>query len=220
MKMEDLDARIDRANDKYVGDVVEEEETPSPRDLYEDTRVKIKDVMSTPATNGARAKLSVETSFVLKKLKARHHMAKNRYNNAVSRGDREAADLFLAQYMQEEFLPAVEALVRLNSVDEILNSKELLDEMDSYALVRGGENANGYTRAFLRSIYEDELGKGPSMSDCAVRCCMRDISALMARGQVRTAVGKAEKMLKKIDAGQQIAIDDDYFVLQKIASRG
>ena len=220
--MEDIDARIDKANEKYVGNMETDGEVimASPSDFYENTRIGIRNSLSTPGTNGARAKLTIETRFVIKNLKAKYAAAKRKHDLSLQRGDRMAARLSIAQYMQEDFLPAVEAVIRLNSADEVLNSSDILREMDELALVDGNESASGYTKAYVRSIYEDELGQGPSMSDSTVRCCMRDIDNLMQSGNIRTAVGKAEKMLKKIDAGQQIAIDDDYLILQKIAARG
>lgn len=220
--MEDIDARIDKANEKYVGNMEADGEAvmAAPSDFYENTRIGIRNSLSAPGTNGARAKLTIETRFVIKNLKAKYAAAKRKHDLSLQRGDRMAARLSIAQYMQEDFLPAVEAVVRLNSADEVLNSRDILQEMDELALVDGNESASGYTKAYVRSIYEDELGRGPSMSDSTVRCCMRDIDNLMQSGNIRTAVGKAEKMLKKIDAGQQIAIDDDYLILQKIAARG
>lgn len=220
MTEEELEKRIAAANKEYVTDDTDAPQAAEPVDYFNKMAVGIRDMAKRGVTNGARPKLSVETTYIMRNLKKQFKMAEHSREMAIGRGDKLSARLLGAQYMHEVFLPAVDAIVKLNSVEELLNSKDLLERLDGLVLAEGSDSAPGFTRAFLQSMYQSDEQHRPAMSDSCVRKCMNDIAGLMARGQVRTAVGTAKKMLKKIDAGQQIAIDDDYLVLQKVALRG
>ena len=45
----------------------------------------------------------------------------------AKRGEEQRANIVIQQYMQESFLPAIEAVINYTSPDELLNSKEALD---------------------------------------------------------------------------------------------
>lgn len=217
MTSEELDKRIAAANKEFLS----EDEQPAT-DYYKQNVSAIDKELSKKKPNGARAKMMIEGRYIMDGLAFENEKAKRARDIAIARGDNKVAGLIMSQYMQDKFLPAIETLVRLNSASELLNSEKMLEELDKRAIVPSNQSASGYTKAFVISLYQDELQNPtpPVMSDSTVRCCMRDINNLMQSGNIRTAVGKAEKMLKKIDAGQQIAVDDDYLILQKIASRG
>lgn len=219
-----LEDKIRKATDSFFeenrGDAPSSSLSSDRKDFYDDLRRDMEKEGERRYSSGARPKLSLETEAIVKGLAIDFCSAKRRYESNLRRGDTRIADVIASQYMHDTFLPAVEAMVRLNSVDEMLGSPDMLEKLDEYVIVRGNSAGNGFTRAFIKSLYSDELGRGPVMSDSTVRDGIRDIELLLARGAVRTAIGRAEKLLKKIDAGQQIAIDDDYLTLNKVVSRG
>lgn len=219
-----LEEKIRKATDSFFeenrgDDAPSSSTSDGGKDFYDDLRRDVEKEERRRYSSGARPKLSLETKAIVKGLAADFCSAKRRYESSLRRGDMRIADIIASQYMHDVFLPAVEAMVRLNSADEMLGSPDMLKKLDEYVIVRGNSIGDGFTRAFIKSLYSDELGRGPVMSDSTVRDGIRDIELLLARGAVRTAVGRAEKLLKKIDAGQQIAIDDDYLILNKVVSR-
>lgn len=132
------------------------------------------------------------------------------------RGERGRADIMRQQYMQENFLPAVEIVVNSTSPDEVLNSKRALDELDKYALLEG--SGKGYTATYIRQAYGNQLGQQTGRSDASVRSGVMRINALLDEGRVREALGVANDLLDKIKRGAAIADDVDYDLLGKITS--
>lgn len=218
MTPEELDKRIAAANKEFLLD----DDSQQATDYYKQSVSDIENELGRKKPNGARAKMIIEGRYIMDGLAFEYQRAKHAREQALERGDNKVADLLMTQYMQDKFLPAIEALVRLNSAYELLNSSKMLEELDKRAIVPSNQNASGYAKAFISSLYQDELQNPtpPAISDSTVRNCVRDIAILVSNGSIRTAVGKAEKMLKKIDAGRQIATDDDYLILQKVALRG
>ena len=116
-------------------------------------------------------------------------------------------------------MPAVDALVMLGSADELLAMGPALEELDKMTLPDGNVSGAGYTEALVRSMYDGELGKNGSKSDAKVRDCVRNLRRLTDAGNIRAAVGEAQKMLKLIEAGQNSADDADYALISKVAVR-
>ena len=145
------------------------------------------------------------------------------YNRARSdiaalkdRGERGRAELVRQQYMQENFLPAVEIVVNSTSPDEVLNSKQALEELDKYALLEG--SGKGYTATYIRQAYGNQLGQKEGRSDASVRSDVMRINSLLDDGQVRAAVGVASKLKDKIDRGEAMADDIDYDLIGRVVS--
>ena len=134
----------------------------------------------------------------------------------VEVGDKARAKMMVQQYMEESFLPAVEAVVNYTSPDELLNCKEALSALDSMAI--GDGSMKGYTAAYVRQAYGDQLGQKEGESDPTVVDAVRRIHMLVSDDQYRTAVGLAKKLKKSIDDGQNIASDEDYALLGRIVS--
>ena len=131
-------------------------------------------------------------------------------------GDKARAKMMVQQYMEESFLPAVEAVINYTSPDELLNCKEALNALDSMAI--GDGSMKGYTAAYVRQAYGDQLGQKEGESDPTVVDAVRRIHMLVSDDQYRTAVGLAKKLKKSIDDGQNIASDEDYALLGRIVS--
>ena len=142
--------------------------------------------------------------------------AKEDVSELKEKGEKERAEIRRRQYMQENFLPAVELVVNSASPDEVLNSKQALANLDEYALLEG--SGKGYTASYIRQAYGNQLGKVVGRSDDSVRSGVMRLNALLDNGQVRTAVDLANKLKKQIDNGSAQADDADYEVIGRVVS--
>lgn len=131
-------------------------------------------------------------------------------------GDKARAKMLRQQYMEECFLPSVEAVINYTSPDELLNCKDALNALDSMAL--GDGSMKGYTAAYIRQAYGNQLGQKEGESDPAVIDAVRHIRKLVDDDQYRTAVGLARKIKKSVDDGENIASDEDYALLGRMVS--
>lgn len=145
-----------------------------------------------------------------------YHEAEEDIDTLKERGERGRAEVRRNQYMQEYFLPAVEIVVNSTSPDEVLNSKRALDMLDKYALLEG--SGKGYTAAYIRQAYGNQLGQQTGRSDHSVRSDVMRINAMLDSGQIRTAVGVANKIKDKIDRGDAMADDIDYELISRVVS--
>lgn len=130
--------------------------------------------------------------------------------------ERERADLRRQQYMQEYFLPAVELVVNSASPDEVLNSKQALADLDKYALLEG--SGKGYTASYIRQAYGNQLGQVKGRSDPSVKSGVQRLNMLLDQGQIRTAVGLANKIKSQVDKGDAQAADEDYELVSRIVA--
>ena len=145
-----------------------------------------------------------------------YHEAKEDVDELKERGERGRAEIRRNQYMQENFLPAVEIVVNSTSPDEVLNSKKALEELDKYALLEG--SGKGYTATYIRQAYGNQLGQQKGRSDPSVRSEVMIINSLLDNGQIREAVGVANKIKEKIDKGDAIADDIDYELIGRVVA--
>ena len=221
MNPDELSARIDAANDKMlvVEDTPQAAPLPRPVDMwqvYADARREY-DRKSFP--NGATKKYGIEAKKALQALSCAYDKAKANIDSALKRGDKMRARLWRQQYMEDNFMPAVDTLVLLGSADELLGMGDILDEFDQKTILEG-VSGKGYTAALIRSLYDSQLGSSKAKSDAIVKDTVTKVSEMAERGDIRGAVGMAERMLKKIEAGENAADDYDYDILQKVYLRG
>lgn len=132
------------------------------------------------------------------------------------RGEMPRARLARQQYMEEKFLPSIEAVIDYSSPDELLNCREALSALDKMALGDGA--MNGYTASYVRQAYGEQLGKKQGESDPTVVDAVRRIRMLVEDDQYRTAIGLAKKIKKSIDDGENIASDDDYSLIGRVVA--
>lgn len=122
--------------------------------------------------------------------------------------------------MEENFLPAVEVVIRYTSPDELLNCKEALSALDKYAMSVG--SSDGYTAAYVRQAYGDLLGQdlngSADRSDPYVVERVRVIKFLSDNDDIRASVSAARQLKKQIDDGIHIASDDDYELIGRVAN--
>lgn len=132
-------------------------------------------------------------------------------------GDTSRARLLEQQYMQDYYYPVIDALIRLNSMEEVLASQDALAALDALALVPGGGSTDGYASVFISNLYAP--AGNTFKSDAEVRQAVNRIRALASRGEVRQAAAVAQRMQGKIDAGQNVALPEDYELIQKVVLR-
>ena len=199
----------------------ETEEAIVPVDIYQRNQDRIYDVNQKSFPKGSSAAVNMATTAVIDGVGAEglakaYKRAKDDSEALKERGERGRAELLRRQYMQENFLPAVEIVVNSTSPDEVLNSKRALDELDKYTLLDGA--GKGYTATYIRQAYGDQLGQQTGRSDASVRSGVMRINAMLDNGDVRTAVGVANKLKDKIDRGEAISDDIDYELIGRVVS--
>lgn len=220
--MDSLESQLVSATDAFFREFPKQEagaSAPVARDFYEEALSDRKKEEGRSYPNGAKAKLIIDVNEAIKPLVTAFNIAKHNYDRMKERGDVARARMFADQYMHDTFFPTIEAIVRINSVDELLNAPAALEKLDEVVLLDGG-SSKGYTRSYVKTLYGEEAGQALVMNDAVVEDCFNEIVGLLMRGQVRTAVGKATKLMKNIDEGRNVADDDTYVILQKVVARG
>lgn len=232
--MDNLDAKINEANAMFLSETETEapkkEEVTLPTiDIYQRDIDARYEESNKRRPNGSSALVKTVTQSIINGdgvpgtgLAAAYKRAEDDIDFYKRKGERDRADIARKQYMDEKFIPSVEAVVNYTTPDEVLNSKDALSALDKYALVLG--NAKGYTAAYIRSAYGDLLGKDLygdfDNSDQTVKEAVCRIKLLSDTDQIRTAVGVAKQLKKQIDNGEHIAGEDDYTLIGRVAAFG
>ena len=218
--------RVDKNLEKRIAEErkqqeVEQPVVPPPIDIYQRNADRLYNVRQKTFPKGSSAAVNMSTTTVIDGVGAEglakaYKRAKDDSDSLKERGERGRAELRRQQYMQEFFLPAVEIVVNSTSPDEVLNSKQALDELDKYVLLEGA--GKGYTATYIRQAYANQLGQQKGRSDASVRSGVMRINALLDDGQVRTAVGIANDLKKRIDEGAAMADDIDYDLIGRVVA--
>lgn len=220
--MEDLDKRIDKANEELFSEeeVTVSEASPSI-DIYQEQQKIQREYAKKQFPRGSREQVLATVEDVIDgagtaSLARAYERAKDDSEALDEMGDHRRAQLVRNQYMQERFLPAVEIVVNFTSPDELLNSKQGLKELDKYALGTG--SMSGYTEAYIRNAYGDSLGRVEQASSPEVTHTTERLHGLLDSDQMVTAKGLAKKIKKKIDKGETISSEEDYRFISTVAS--
>lgn len=192
-----------------------------PIDVYQQTQDRIYDVNQKSFPKGSSPIVSIAVKEVVngngaEGLAHAYRRARDDSDSLKNRGERGRADLVRQQYMQENFLPAVEIVVNSSSPDELLANQKALDELDKYVLLEGA--GKGYTASYVRQAYGNMLGQVDGRSDDSVRSGVQKIQMLLDQGEVRTAFGIANGLKKKIDSGEAMADDTDYDMIGRVVA--
>ena len=224
--MESIEARIQDVTNQMFEEsksnrLIDDITTSEPVDIYQRNKDRIYDVNQKSFPKGSSAAVNMSAYAVIDGVGAEglakaYNKAKADSEALKERGERGRAELIRQQYMNENFLPAVEIVVNSTSPDEVLNSKQALRELDKYVLLEG--SGKGYTASYIRQAYGDQLGQKEGRSDASVRSEVMRINALLDDGQVRTAVSVANKLKKKIDEGLAQADDADYDLIGRVVA--
>ena len=197
--------------------------TTAAVDIYQRDRDRLRDVSRKSYPNGSSKAVNMALYAVIDGIGAEglakaYNRAKDDIDALKSQGERGRAEVRRNQYMAEDFMPAVEIVVNSTSPDEVLNSKQALDELDKYALVVPGGSGKGYTATYIRQAYGNQLGQQEGRSDASVRSDVMRINAMLDSGDTRTAVGIANKLKERIDRGEAMADDVDYELIGRVVS--
>lgn len=227
MNENELEVRIELANRIMVNTddpVTEQTETieetvdaPQSTDVYQSRRNEMYNANPRGA-RGAKPRMKLDLSLIQDSgIREAYKKAKDDSEYYTSVGNKQYANMVKQRYMEEKFLPIVDAMVRMNGLGALQASPQVLAELDALTLLEGNPG-NGYTQAYLASMYaaEGEVER----TDAMVAKALREIKALCANDQIRSAVGKANDIKRRIDAGENQATTEDYEILQKVALYG
>lgn len=194
---------------------------PQPVDIYQRNRDRIREVNDKKFPRGSSAIVNMAAYAVLDGMGAEglaraYKRAKEDSETLKAKGEKGRAELRRRQYMDEQFLPAVELVVNSTSPDDVLNSKTVLDELDKYTLLEGA--GKGYTATYIRQAYGNQLGQQEGRSDDTVRSGVQRINFLLDDGQIRTAFGLANKLKDKIEKGDAQADEMDYDLICRVVA--
>lgn len=203
--------------------VAQTEPLPNPIDVYQRNQDRIYDISQKTYPNGSSKAVNMALYAVIdgagaEGLAKAYNRAKDDIDALKSQGERGRAEVRRNQYMAEDFMPAVEIVVNSTSPDEVLNSKQALNELDKYALVVPGGSGKGYTATYIRQAYGNQLGQQEGRSDDSVRSDVIRINTMLDNGEIRSAVGIANRLKEKIDRGENQADDIDYELISRVVS--
>lgn len=199
----------------------EPEEAVEPVDVYQRNQNRIYEVSQKSYPKGSSAIVNMAVASVTdgagaEGLARAYKRAKDDVATLTEQGERGRAELRRQQYMQEDFLPALEVVINSESPDALLANPRALAELDKYVLLEG--SGKGYSAFYTRQAYGNLLGQTKGRSDDSVRSGVRRINALLDNSDVRSAVGVANDLKKKIDEGRAEADDADYALLGRVVS--
>lgn len=194
---------------------------PEPVDIYQRNQDRIYEVNQKSYPKGSSAIVNMAVSSVIdgagaEGLARAYKRAKDDSESLKRQGERGRAELRRQQYMQEDFLPALEVVINSESPDALLANPKALEELDKYVLLEG--SGKGYSAFYTRQAYGNLLGQAKGRSDDSVRSGVRRINALLDNSDVRAALGVANDLKKKIDEGRAEADDVDYEMLGRIVA--
>ena len=228
MDSKELEARIDKANAKFVTGEDAGGETPAvPTDLYKRNAWSARAEQKKRRPNGSASIVKAVTRSVLTGdgqrgagLSPAFKRAKDDSDFFRKRGECDRAEIVRNQYMEDNFLPAVEAIIAYSSPDELLNCPEALNALDKF--VMGIGSTKGYTAQYIRSAYGNALGEDyagrTGRSDDYVKRMICRIKMLADGGSNREAISLAVTAKKDIDGGSHIASDEDYELIGRVAA--
>ena len=198
-----------------------EEVSSETVDIYQRGQDRLRDVSRKSYPRGSSKAVDMSVYAVIDGVGAEglakaYKRAQDDIDVLKDQGERGRAQIRRQQYMQEDFLPAVEIVVNSTSPDEVLANKRALNELDKYALLEG--SGKGYTATYIRQAYGNQLGQKEGRSDASVRSEVMRINSMLDNGQVRTAVSIANQIKDKIDRGENQADEVDYELISRVVS--
>lgn len=227
-KMDSVDKNLDNRYEQQMKTYAEyqkplptPEPIPEPIDIYQRNQDRMYDVSQKSYPKGSSVAVNMATTAVIDGVGAEglakaYKRAQDDVDALKDQGERGRADIRRQQYMQENFLPAVEVVVNSTSPDEVLSNQKALQELDKYALLEG--SGKGYTASYIRQAYGNQLGQVEGRSDPTVRDGVMRINVLLDNGEVRTAIGIANNLKEKIDRGEAMADDIDADLIGRVVA--
>lgn len=202
---------------EVVEDITEVETAAQPTDLWEERR-RARANATPPAVHGANPHMQLDLQQLLAgPIKDAYKKTREDSERLRAEGEINRAYLLEQQYMEDYYYPVIDALIRLNSQEEVLASQDALEALDQLAIVPAGGDTTGYASVFISQLYQpiERVYK----SDAQVREATRKIRALCNSGQIRQAGTVARRIQEKIDYGSNVATPEDYEMIQRIVLR-
>lgn len=227
MNIEDYVERMKEATRRDIENMSDdsdeslEEASSETVDIYQRGQDRLRDVSRKSYPRGSSKAVDMSVYAVIDGVGAEglakaYKRAQDDIDVLKDQGERGRAQIRRQQYMQEDFLPAVEIVVNSTSPDEVLANKRALNELDKYVLLEG--SGKGYTATYIRQAYGNQLGQKEGRSDDSVRSEVMRINSMLDNGQVRTAVSIANRIKDKIDRGENQADDASYDLISRIVA--
>lgn len=226
MNTEEIYKRIDAKKKEDLAEakkrydsLPDEEPQIDPVDLYQRNRDRAHDVGQKAFPRGSSAVVNMAVNAVLDGMGSEglikaFNRAKEDVEALKARGEKGRAEIRKRQYMDEDFLPALEIVVNSTSPDEVLNSEKALGNLDEYVLLEG--SGKGYTASYIRQAYGDQLGQQTGRSDASVQSGVMRLNSLLSNGEIRSAFSVAKDLKEKIDRGDAQADDIDYDLIGRV----
>lgn len=220
-RMDKVEDRLNKKAKQKTATQIEQTTPFKPVDVYQRNQDRIYEVNQKTFPKGSSAAVNMSVYAVVDGLGAEglahaYKRAQDDIDALKDQGERGRAEIRRQQYMQENFLPAVEIVVNSTSPDEVLANQKALNELDKYALLEG--SGKGYTATYIRQAYGNQLGNVVGRSDASVRSGVMRINSLLDEGRVREAVGIANDLKEKINKGQNQADDIDWELIGRVVS--
>lgn len=195
------------------------ETTSQPTDMWQERQRNLRDQAPT-RVYGASAKTSLDLNDMLDRgIREAYKKALDDSDFLRNQGETQRARLVEQQYMQDWFYPVVDALIRMNSMEEVLASQDVLETLDELVIGPSSGSNAGYTSVYVSQLYEP-VASHVFTSDAEVRKGIRRINQLCDDNQIRSAISVAKRLQEQIDRGENRATPKDYSFIQKIALRG
>lgn len=219
----DLQERINKANnqmltgDDPVGAPAQpapqpqpEAPVPQPTDYYQMQANAAHEASQRPTTYGSPAEMKQVVKELVDNTSEKYYNAyKHQYDHLVDANDMDSAKQMANEYMMYHALPVIASLVETYGADAIINSPGTLEQLDSIMLTGNGAG-DGYTRAYIKQMYSQNLGTNGSKSDIEVTRGLQKATGIASQGDIRSAVGIAKTLKEKIDRGELSASSEDY----------
>ena len=231
----DLDQMLKRIDERTKKDLEESEAyyeslpegVAEPVDVYQrDANARFEEFKKVRPRGSSALVLMVTKSIIDGEgmedsgLASAYDEAKDMVESLREQGENNRAEIARKQYMEDRFIPSIETVITYTSPDELLNCREALRALDKCAL--GVGSMDGYTASYVRSAYGDLLGKDLDnrfgTSDPYVCHAVGRIKSLVYQDKIRAAMGVAKQIKKSIDAGQNMANEDDYSLISRVAN--
>lgn len=220
--MEDLQSRIARANNQMVsGDDLPEApqmapqpemqpQMPQAQDYYQMQANAAYEASKRPTAYGSPAEMKQVVKELVGNASEKYYNAyKHQYDHLVDANDMNGAKQMANEYMMYHALPIIASLVETYGADAVINSPDTLEQLDSIMLTGNGAG-DGYTRAYIKQMYSQNLGTNGSKSDIEVIRGLQKATGIASQGDIRSAVGMAKTLKEKIDRGELSASPEDY----------
>lgn len=196
---------------------------PESIDIYQRNQDRIYEVSQKSYPKGSSAIVNMAVASVIdgagaEGLARAYKRAKDDISTLTEQGEKGRAELRRQQYMQEDFLPALEVVINSESPDALLANEKALSDLDQYVLLPSKASGKAYTAQYVRQAYGNLLGQTKGRSDDSVRSGVRRINALLDDARAREALSIATDLKKKIDEGRAEADEVDYNLIARICA--